>query len=147
MRANPALPVGFQGELLARGIRAEAQAIAKIAAARRAGEKLPDFPFELELPGHAGGSPARLVGRLDRLWPEARVEAQYGRIGGHREAALWIRHLVLCALVDQGCALPCESVGIGRPGRDDKQKIRSSCSRACRIRCRFSRRSFAGLGA
>ena len=122
MRANPALPVGFQGELLARGIRAEAQAIAKIAAARRAGDSLPDFPFELELPARAGASPARIVGRLDRLWREARIEAQYGRIGGNREAALWIHHLVLCALADGGYALPCESVGVGRPDRDDKQK-------------------------
>ena len=122
MRANPVLPVGFQGELLARGIRAEAQSIAEIAAVRRAGEPLPDFPFELalDLPGLTGGASVRLVGCLRELRRDARVEAQFGRIGGHREAALWIHHLVLCALVDQGHALPSESVGIGRPSRDDK---------------------------
>lgn len=115
MRASPLLPAGLQGEILARSVRGEAQTIARIAAHRRAGEKLPDLPFELELPACADGRVPRLVGQLDRLWREARIEAEFGRLGTDRESALWIRHLVLCALADQGHDLPRTSVGIGRP--------------------------------
>lgn len=122
MRANPALPDGFQGELLTRRLRAEAKAIAEIAAVRQSGERLPDLPFELELPARADGAHPRLVGQLDRLWRTARIEAGFGRLGGHREASLWIRHLVLCALATQGHALPRESVGIGRPVSADRSK-------------------------
>jgi exodeoxyribonuclease V gamma subunit len=122
MRANPALPEGFQGELLTRRLRAEAKAIAEIASARRAGERLPDLAFELELPARVDGSRPQLVGQLDQLWPMARIEAEFGRLGGNREVALWIRHLVLCALADRGHALPRESVGIGRPVSRDPSK-------------------------
>lgn len=122
MRAMPILPVGFQGEMLARGIRTEAQTIARIAALRRAGEKLPDQTFELELPVRVDGAPPRIVGCLDRLWREARIEAEFGRLGGDRESMLWIRHLVLCALAQQGHDLPRESVGIGRPANSDPRK-------------------------
>ncbi len=122
MRANPLLPAGLPGEILVRGVRSEAQSIARIAAARQVGDALPDLDFELALPARAGGSPARLVGRIDRLWRSARIEAEFGRLGGNRESGLWIRHLVLCALADAGHPLPRESVGIGRPPRDDKSK-------------------------
>jgi len=122
MRAMPVLPVGFQGELVARGIRVEAQTIARITALRRAGEKLPDQPFELELPALIDGSAPRLVGQLDRIWREARIEAEFGRLGGDRESRIWIRHLVLCVLADQGRALPRESVAIGRPAKTDRGK-------------------------
>jgi exonuclease V gamma subunit len=36
------------------------------------------------------------------------------RLGGRAELELWIRHLVLCALVDRGEPLPTESVYVGR---------------------------------
>lgn len=122
IRANPLLPAGLPGEILVRGVRSEAQSIARIAAARRVGEPLPDLDFELALPARGDGIPARLVGRIDRLWSAGRIEAGFGRLGGDRDSALWIRHLVLCALADAGHPLPRESVGIGRPPNDDRSK-------------------------
>lgn len=122
MRASPLLPAGLPGEILMRGVRSEAQTIARIAAARRVGAPLPDLDFELVLPARGAGAPARLVGRIDRLWSDARIEAEFGRLGGDRDSALWIRHLVLCALADAGHPLPRESVGIGRPPKDGKSE-------------------------
>jgi exodeoxyribonuclease V gamma subunit len=123
MRANPLLPVGEAGEWLARPLVEEVRTIAGIAARSRSGERLPDRAFELELAG-GDGRGVRLVGTLDLLWPNARVEADYGRIGGAGEAGIWIRHLVLCALAERGDALPTESVFVGRPISGDKAKKR-----------------------
>lgn len=123
MRANPLLPVGDAGEWLARPLVEEVRTIAAIAARHRSGERLADRVFELELP-HAAGGRGLLVGRLDALWSEARVEAEYGRLGGLREAALWIRHLVLCALAERGEALPVVSVSVGRPSSRKEKTLR-----------------------
>ncbi|MFO0690151.1 MAG: exodeoxyribonuclease V subunit gamma [Myxococcota bacterium] len=122
LRASPLLPEGEAGEWLAGPVVDEVRAIAAIAARHRAGERLPDRAFELEIP-RAGGGATTLVGTLDALWPGARVEADYGRIGGRREAVLWIRHLVLCALAERDGNWPTTSVCVGRPlGKDDPTK-------------------------
>ncbi|MBK7952473.1 MAG: exodeoxyribonuclease V subunit gamma [Deltaproteobacteria bacterium] len=123
MRANPLLPVGEAGEWLARPVVEEVRAIAAIAAQHRAGPRLPDRAFELDVPRGDGGT-VRLVGTLDRLWPNARVEADYGRLGAVGEVALWIRHLVLCALAEAGGTPTVESVFVGRPSADDKTKMK-----------------------
>ncbi|MBY0400307.1 exodeoxyribonuclease V subunit gamma, partial [Myxococcota bacterium] len=121
MLANPLLPEGRAGEWLARPLVEEVRAIAAIAARHRSGEQLADRAFELEVPC-VGGGRAMIVGRLDSLWREARVEAEYGRLGGIREASLWIRHLVLCALAERGEELPVVSLFVGRPPSGSGQK-------------------------
>lgn len=114
MRASPLLPEGEAGDWLAGPVVDEVRTIAAIAARHRAGERLPDRAFELAVPRAEGGA-TMLVGTLDALWPGARVEADYARIGGRRDAALWIRHLVLCALAQRDGTLPTTSVFVGRP--------------------------------
>ena len=65
----------------------------------------------------------QIVGRLDRLWQDARVSVGFGRIGRRSELEVWIRHLFLCASIEQGRALPKRSVLIGR-GEDRKSMER-----------------------
>lgn len=120
LRADPRLPPGPAGMRLARQIAAEVGEIARIAASRRQGERRPDFSFALELPSARTEGRVVVVGRLDALWSEARVEADYGRIGQGREIDLWIRHLVLCALAQRGEALPRRSIAVGRPAGSSK---------------------------
>jgi len=119
LRADPEMPVGPAGDVVARALAVEVRALAEIAAERRAGRRLPDLAFTLPIPATKGRSEVRLDGRLDDLFEGARVEAAYARIGGRREAALWIRHLVLCALRDRGESVPETSVLVGRPAHGD----------------------------
>lgn len=128
-RAHPLVASGSAGTWMVRPIASEARALAVLAAQHRGDRPRPDLAFELVVPGTAAGSasgtgPATLVGRLDGLFEHARVEAGHGRLGGWREAALWIRHLVLCALAARGEAVPSLSVAIGRPANGDKQACR-----------------------
>ncbi|MEZ4331901.1 MAG: exodeoxyribonuclease V subunit gamma [Myxococcota bacterium] len=124
-QAHPLVAGGSAGAWMVRPILAEARALAALAAAHRGGRPRPDLAFELVVPIPSVAEGVRLVGRLDGLFEAARVEAGPGRLGGWREAALWIRHLVLCALAERGEAVPDVSVAIGRPLSGDK--------RACRV--------------
>lgn len=109
---------GDAGLLVAGPLFAEVRLIAAIAAARRSQPKRSDFPFELVVPALDSSGATTLVGRLDCLHEDARIEAGYVRIDGFREAALWIRHLVLCALALRHVDLPACSVLVGRPPRE-----------------------------
>lgn len=112
--AGPLLPQGLAGRLLARPLAAEARRLATIAAEHRRSEPLPDFAFELAVPRPGAALATVLVGRLDGLHRDARVEAGHGRLASRRESVLWIRHLVLCALAARGEPLPTTSIAIGR---------------------------------
>ena len=69
----------------------------------------------MDLDAVAGLGRCRLVGRLDQLWPGGRIELGFSRIGRRAELDLWIRHLVLCSLVDGGADFVAQSVFVGRP--------------------------------
>jgi exonuclease V gamma subunit len=55
-----------------------------------------------------------LVGALDRLWPEGRIQVGFGRIDRRGEFDVWIRHLFLCAAVEDGLDYPAKSILVGR---------------------------------
>lgn len=112
--AQANLPTGVVGRLSARAIEREVEEIVRIGRARRSGERLDDRPFELVLSGSAEGCESRIVGRLDDLWPGGRIRIAFARVGRQAELDLWIRHLVLCALVEQGLGLTPRSVLVGR---------------------------------
>ncbi|HIF92847.1 MAG TPA: exodeoxyribonuclease V subunit gamma [Myxococcales bacterium] len=115
--AEASVPVDVAGRLSLHSMRSEVEVIAEIAAERCAGEALPDHEFELDLYGDAGSADGsegavdtggrivgQLAGRLDQLRTSGRVAAGFTRIGRRSELDLWIRHLVLCVLVEEGGA-------------------------------------------
>jgi len=112
--ANPAVPVGTVGRLSANVLSVEVEEVARVGHARCVGDRLDDLEFDLELDDVVGLGRCRLVGRLDSLWPGGRVELAFSKIGRRPELELWIRHLVLCALVDRGADVAPRSVFIGR---------------------------------
>jgi exodeoxyribonuclease V gamma subunit len=117
--AEASVPVDVAGRLSLHSMRSEVEEIAEIAAERCAGEALPDHDFDLELFGVANSANegegadtggrrvlGRLTGRLDLLRTSGRVAVGFTRIGRRSELDLWIRHLVLCVLVEEGRAGP-----------------------------------------
>ena len=112
--ANAALPVGIVGRLAADVLRVEVEEVARVGRARCSGVRLEDLDFELSLDAVPGLGRCRLVGRLDQLWPGGRIELGFSRLGRRAELAFWIRHLVLCALVDDGADVMPRSVFVGR---------------------------------
>jgi exodeoxyribonuclease V gamma subunit len=131
LRASVLLPAGGPGRLAARALRTEVEAMLRLARPYREGERLEDPAFELGLEGVEGleGAeelgPARIRGRLDDLWPAGRTRLDFARVGGAGELELWIRHLVLCALVEEGLGCGARSVLVGRPasGRTGKRVV------------------------
>ncbi len=119
LRAQPSIPGGAAADLSLRRLIEEVTAIREIAEAHRVGDRLPDVSFELAIEGDRVG-PSGLVGRLDRLWSSGRVEIGLGRLGSPRELAAWVRHLVLCVLVDEGLACEPRSTFVGRPASGGK---------------------------
>jgi len=115
LRASVLLPVGVPGRLAARALRVEVEELLRLARPYREGERLEDPSFELRLEGIGEQAPARIRGRLDDLWPAGRTRIDFVRIGGSGELELWIRHLVLCALVEEGLGCGLRSVLVGRP--------------------------------
>jgi exodeoxyribonuclease V gamma subunit len=113
--ANAAVPAGTVGRLSANALQAEVEEVARVGHARCAGDRLDDLDFALDLDAVAGLGRCRLVGRLDQLWPGGRIELGFSRIGRRAELDLWIRHLVLCSLVDGGADFVAQSVFVGRP--------------------------------
>jgi len=135
--ANAAMPAGVPGRVSADRLRREVESLVRIGAAHRLGESLDDLDFELELESVEGLGDCRLVGRLDRLWsgsdgsvsggpaPDGpqpgepasggRIAVEFARVASRVEWDLWIRHLVLCAVVDRGEKLTPRTVFVGRP--------------------------------
>lgn len=112
--ANASMPVGVIGRLSANALRVEVEEVARVGFARCAGDRLEDLDFELDLEGVAGLGRCRVVGRLDQLWPGGRIQLGFSRIGRRAELGLWIRHLVLCALAEDGVEVVARSVFVGR---------------------------------
>ena len=125
LRASVLLPAGVPGRLEARALRAEVEAMLRLARPYREGERLEDSTFEIPLEASDGLGPARIRGRLDDLWPAGRTRLDFARVRGNGELELWIRHLVLCALVEEGLGCGPRSVLVGRPAnsREDKRIV------------------------
>lgn len=126
LEANVLLPAGVPGRLAARDLRREVERILEVASKRRAGSRLDDRSFDLDLETEALGK-VRITGTLDDLWPGGRVRLAFTRIGGAGDLELWIRHLVLCAcLEEEELACPPESFLVGRPtsGSEGKRVVR-----------------------
>lgn len=118
LRASVLLPTGVPGRLAARALRAEVEEMLRLARPYREGARLEDPTFELLLEASEESEergPARIRGRLDDLWPAGRTRLDFARVGGTGELELWIRHLVLCALVEEGLGCGPRSVLVGRP--------------------------------
>lgn len=117
LAAQGLLPLGTPGALAVAGLFPAARAIAHLARPLRQGVTRA-CSVDLSL---LDGS-VRLTGSLDALYEAGRVEAGFGRLDGRRELRLWLRHLVLGALVDQGdlTGTAPRSWAIGRPGDDGK---------------------------
>jgi exodeoxyribonuclease V gamma subunit len=133
--AEAAVPVDVAGRLSLDSMRIEVEAIAEIAAERCKGDALPDHEFELELMAGVDSLDGtevaelagnrimgRLTGCLDQLRTNGRIAVGFTRIGRRSELDLWIRHLILCVLVDEaptesGPQLPQpNSIYVGRTG-------------------------------
>lgn len=112
--ANAAVPVGIAGRLSTNALRVEVEEVARVGLARCAGDRLDDLDFELDLDAVVGLGRCRLVGQLGQLWPGGRIELGFSKLGRRAELDLWIRHLVLCALVDCGANVVPRSVFVGR---------------------------------
>lgn len=115
LMANPLVPRGMPGRLSSRALQAEVESVARIARARRSGDRLADRAFELSIEAVPGIGKALLVGRLDRLWPGGRIDVGFTRLGRAGELDSWIRHLVLCSLAEEGGNPAPRSVLVGRP--------------------------------
>jgi len=111
--ARSTIPAGLPGELAVRALHEEVADIANLARGRCTGTRLPDLDCEIELAVEGLGG-CRIRGRLDRLWPEGRVEVDFRRIAGRSELEVWIRHLFLCACIDDGAELVPRSLLVGR---------------------------------
>ena len=120
--ADSAMPLGIPGRLAANALRAEVEEVARVGLARCAGPRLDDLEFDLDLEDVAGLGGCRLVGRLDQLWPGGRIEFGFSKVGRRADLALWIRHLVLCALVEGGADATPRSVFVGRPESKNSQE-------------------------
>jgi len=128
LRASVLLPAGVPGRLAARALRAEVEEMLRRARPYREGERLEDAAFDLRLeigPEASDGlGPARIRGRLDDLWPAGRTRLDFARVGRIGELELWIRHLVLCALIEEGLGCGPRSVLVGRPASSrENQRI------------------------
>jgi exonuclease V gamma subunit len=113
--ANASMPVGLPGRLAANALTVEVEAVARVGHARCAGDRLNDVSFELQLEDATDLGGCLIVGRLDKLWPGGRIELGFSKVGRRSDFDLWVRHLVLCALVDRGAELTPRSVYVGRP--------------------------------
>lgn len=114
LTANSSMPAGIAGRFLAGVLAVEVEELVRVGFAHCVGEPRADLEFGLDLEGVAGLGRCRLVGRLDQLWPDGRIEIGFSRIGRRGELALWIRHLVLCALAEDEETLVARSTLIGR---------------------------------
>jgi len=112
--ASASTPRGVAGTSALRSIQTQVLEVARIAAARRACGTLPDFDASLALELVSGRS-VHLSGRLDHLTPDGRVLARFTKNGGRGELEDWIRHLFLCACVEEGADLAPHTFVVGRP--------------------------------
>ncbi len=121
LTASPSTPRGVAGGSALRSIQAQVLEVARVADARRASGSCPDHAAVLELQ-LASGRSVQLSGRLDRLTPEGRVLARFTKHGKRAELEDWIRHLFLCACVDDGADLVPRTFLVGRPADTKKPR-------------------------
>lgn len=119
LRAMGMLPLGAAGDSLYDALAMDTDPIATVVRRLRQGSRLPNLAVDLSLPQ------LRVVGQLDKRWPTAVVQAQYGQVHPKHLLAAWIRHLVLCVL-KPGDQVP-RTVVVGRPAKKGGAQI-------CRLR-------------
>jgi exonuclease V gamma subunit len=114
LAASARLPAGEPGQLAARALRAEVDAIAESARSRLGADTLLEQPFDLTLVDVPSVGAARISGLLRDVGPNGLVRIDFSRIGRRRELEFWIEHLVLCALVEQGADFVARSLLVSR---------------------------------
>jgi exodeoxyribonuclease V gamma subunit len=124
LRANASMPDGVPGQLAAQSLQAEIATIVRLAEVYRGGEALPDLPVELTLSEVGGLGSVEISGSLRGLWPGGQVRLDFTRLRGRSELELWIRHVVLCALVEEGADREPTSILVARPVYGDKRIVR-----------------------
>lgn len=119
--AQGLLPLGTPGELAVASLLPTAAGIADLARPFRQ-----DKPRALALDIPLLADSVRLTGSLTDLHAVGRVEAGYGRLEARRELRLWLRHLVLCSLVQEGVleGVAPRSWAIGRDDKGDPVGLR-----------------------
>lgn len=110
-RASGAFPPGVPGRCVYEDLFPAVREVADAARPWLAGARLPPVEVDLEI-ALRDGTPTRLTGWLDAVWPTALVHRQYARVAAHHELQLWVRHLALCCIDRDG--LPRQSVLVGR---------------------------------
>lgn len=113
-RAGGGLPIGANGTVSLEDVLSGTQKLVHEARRFRSGDRLPPEPVDLIVGG------VRITGVLRSLWPCAQLELSYSKQGKRFELAHFVRHVVLCALREQGRShLPSASVVIGRTDGDE----------------------------
>jgi exodeoxyribonuclease V gamma subunit len=115
LKAMGALPLGSVGKCHYETLAERVSAFAE-----RIGEKISPAGLEpldvaLELDG------TRLVGRLENMWQDGRIQHRYAELKAKNRLELWINHLVLNCLTDT--SYPKNSIWFGR---DKNKKIAST---------------------
>lgn len=122
VRASPGSPRGAVGLAALRDLQGEVLEIARLASLYRASPRVDDHERTLELALESNGR-VSFSGRLDRLTQDGRIVADFTRLGGRGELAAWLRHLFLCACVDEGLAIAPRSVLVGRPQSERTERV------------------------
>ncbi len=106
LRAKGVLPLGAAGRLRYALLEEQVGELEKTVREYVVGERLQPIEVDLMLGG------TRLIGRLDNLWPDARIQYRYATVKAQNRLNLWVHHLVLNCLARPG--YPRTSVWIGR---------------------------------
>jgi exodeoxyribonuclease V gamma subunit len=109
------LPLGALGERTLAEIEPEARRIAEVAGRGREGPRLPPHEVSLDIDG------VRIGGTLRDLWRGGQQRVQFSRLGRRQEIGMWVRHLVLNSIEDDG--LPRTTTIVGRPQRGDVYSV------------------------
>ena len=95
LRASGQLPLGSVGQVAYRQLCSVIEPLALRTLAAHEGAALAPLTIALELDG------VRLTGTIGELWSNARVEASASRPGRRFELGHFLRHVVLCAQLEQ----------------------------------------------
>jgi exodeoxyribonuclease V gamma subunit len=116
VRAAGYLPAGALGRDAFEAVRPDVEAIATRWRALAGPAALAPMVVDLLIDG------TRVTGVLRHVYPAGLIQAQFSRVGGRQEFALWVQHVVLNA-----CAAgrgPCESYLVGRGAETGADVIR-----------------------
>jgi len=107
LRAEGRLPLGVGGICAYADVALEVSLLETRVLALRAGGRPISVDVDLAVAG------ARLVGRLDDVYPAGQIRHGFARLGQRSEIGCWIRHLALCCVAPEG--IQPVSYMVGRP--------------------------------